>query len=437
MLTDLRLLLSDSFIRILFVSSLIIRLIVVLFFLPNSASALGPDEGTYASLAEYVEKSLPVSEFPNFGPGLYESTRTMILPSSLLIKFGLEPILSVRVVSTIFGFFSLIVFCLVLISFQKQKKQTTDSKTFLQSYKFKLLTLLYAFLPSNFVWSLLGLRESTSQFFVILTFYLALKLTKSTSVSLYFYAASLLASIVFSFGARQETALVFCGCLLIATIPRIFLKPIPFLVVTTIFGIALGLIFTSSLSQESNLDASTAQETTSSSQGAMLEIKKSDLPIVKPDLIPTIERFSHKQIVNSIGANSSIPPTDCRSTDYFCILTHVPFRWSTFLFRPLPVLDDGSNLLKFASLENTIWVTLIFLTLIHVTTSRREQIQSFAWITLLLFVVAFSFSAAMYEGNLGTAFRHKSTILWPLLILISNSTLTFTRLLNLSLKIRR
>jgi len=33
-------------------------------------------------------------------------------------------------------------------------------------------------------------------------------------------------------------------------------------------------------------------------------------------------------------------------------------------------------------------------------------------------VLLFASAAALYEGNLGTAFRHKSTILWPLIFIL-------------------
>jgi hypothetical protein len=37
-------------------------------------------------------------------------------------------------------------------------------------------------------------------------------------------------------------------------------------------------------------------------------------------------------------------------------------------------------------------------------------------IWLYLYALAFSTAASLYEGNLGTAFRHKSSILWPLIL---------------------
>ena len=38
---------------------------------------------------------------------------------------------------------------------------------------------------------------------------------------------------------------------------------------------------------------------------------------------------------------------------------------------------------------------------------------------LSIFTITFSTLASIYEGNLGTAFRHKSTILWALVVSIS------------------
>jgi hypothetical protein len=49
---------------------------------------------------------------------------------------------------------------------------------------------------------------------------------------------------------------------------------------------------------------------------------------------------------------------------------------------------------------------------------RQSAINQLTSLALISYVFVFASSAALYEGNLGTAFRHKSTILWPLIFIL-------------------
>ena len=82
---DIRFALTSKPVIVILSISAAIRVLFQFALLPNSPAVFGPDEGTYALLAKYVSQGLPVEEFPAYGPGLYNSAKSITLPSAFLI----------------------------------------------------------------------------------------------------------------------------------------------------------------------------------------------------------------------------------------------------------------------------------------------------------------------------------------------------------------
>ena len=92
---------------------------------------------------------------------------------------------------------------------------------------------------------------------------------------------------------------------------------------------------------------------------------------------------------------------------------------ATFLFRPIISLDITSTLSLFAALENILWQgAFIF---IIGTLVKKRRVAFFAPLApSLIFLTVYCIGAGSYEGNMGTAFRHKSLILWAVLLLVAS-----------------
>ena len=138
----------------------------------------------------------------------------------------------------------------------------------------------------------------------------------------------------------------------------------------------------------------------------------------------TVRILEYKRSVNALGAQSALPVSTCQSSSneivkiIKCNLSELPYRLFAFLFRPLIFFDQGSTTLNFAALENLGWMILVPLS-VWVSLRRRENtVDRFINLGLTSYVLLFASAAALYEGNLGTAFRHKSTILWPLIFIL-------------------
>ena len=90
---------------------------------------------------------------------------------------------------------------------------------------------------------------------------------------------------------------------------------------------------------------------------------------------------------------------------------------STFLFRPILGLDVTSTSSMIAAIENIFW--LVLFVVIIVLGIKRRAISFFApLLPTLIFFILYVFAASAYQGNMGTGFRHKSLILWVVLLLI-------------------
>jgi hypothetical protein len=138
-------------------------------------------------------------------------------------------------------------------------------------------------------------------------------------------------------------------------------------------------------------------------------------------VLNNIEGISWAQEVRKTGAASEIQTFPCpliensRIAKLSCIAIRAPYMSFTFLTRPLIFVDTTSFVSYFAAAENLLW--LIVLSLILFGAIRfRGILYSKEALPPLIFMVTYAIGAGSYQGNLGTAFRHKSVILWVLLL---------------------
>jgi hypothetical protein len=90
---------------------------------------------------------------------------------------------------------------------------------------------------------------------------------------------------------------------------------------------------------------------------------------------------------------------------------------STFLFRPILGVDVTSTSSLIAAAENTLWLVM-FITIIALALRKRAISFLAPILPTLIFFVFYVLGASAYQGNMGTGFRHKSLILWTVLLVI-------------------
>jgi hypothetical protein len=479
--------------------------VVMFFALPNTPSSLAPDEGTYSALAKWISESKSASEFPAFGEGLYLSGRSVIIPASTLIKLGMNELDAVRLTASIYGLLSLCVVALL-----SSKLLNADVGGIKSSRKVErlvvFLILVYAFLPSHFVWSNLGLRESPNEFWLIITFVGVFLLYRDRKQRKLMIASLVFISIVCTFSSRPQVGWVLVVTLLTYSLFKMKNKLTYLLITSVLTGLFAGYLVTTSFAYVTT-DVYVAKDPTPTKDATPTPTKdatptptKDATPTPTRDATPTptrdatptptrdatptptrdatptptttnrgeieasklcdetktrvdyegntykcvksgtvikrerpsnlaevaidqVEVIPGKQIINQVGAASVIERLTCpweESSEigkYGCLGFRAPYMALTFLFRPFPFIDTTSQSSTFAAAENTLWI-LIFVLIVY-RISRVKKIPFFGELApSLIFFSLYVVGAGSYEGNMGTAFRHKSLILWIVLLLL-------------------
>ena len=381
-------------------ASFIARLIMF-FVLPSTPSSLAPDEGTYAALTKWIAESKPAADFPAFGEGLYLSGRSIIVPSSALNRIGMNELDAVRLVSTLYGFLSLVLLAFFALKLLNKRDDLSKFNSRLILFFF----FVFAFLPSHFVWSTLGLREGPNEFWVLSTFISVYAIFHfKTRFQALMYLA-LFASIVMCFSTRPQVGLVLGVGLLIYFITQIRQAKSLIAIAAVLSAVFLGSI------------------ATSGNAGVSI-IEDPGVVITMVDGIPS------RHTGNQVAAASIIETPDCpfsensviasapsRVETYACIIWRAPYMTTTFLLRPFIVGDVTSASSAFAATENLIWMLAFGLIAYFIV--KRRGIPRFKQLApSLIFFALYVVGAGAYEGNMGTAFRHKALILWVVLALL-------------------
>ena len=439
------------------VATSFIARVIMFFVLPSTPSSLAPDEGTYAFLAKWISESKPATDFPGFGEGLYLSGRSLIIPASAFIKLGMNELDAVRLTSSIYGFLSLCVVAYLCSRLLKSADLKINNRAMIEHLVITLLAV-YAFLPSHFVWSNLGLREGPNEFWLILTFVGVFLLYKEEQSKKLLFAALILISIVCTFSSRPQVGWVLVVTLLIYSLFKLKNKLTYLLITSALTGLFAGYLATTSfayvtsdiyVAKESTptpTKESTPTPTNSSEVNASklcdgtklkVEFEGKSYNCVKSGTVTKRERPSNlaevaidqvevipgKQIVNQIGAASMIERLTCpwdESSEigkYGCLAFRAPYMTFTFLFRPLPFIDTTSLSSVFAATENMLWISMIAFIAYRITRLKRIPFINEIGPAIIFFSL-YVVGAGSYEGNMGTAFRHKSLILWVVLLLL-------------------
>ena len=419
-------------------ASFILR-IIGFFLLPNEPTvALAPDEGGYAEISRIITDGEPTTSFG----GLYVISRSLILPAVVLNNFGLEPLSSVRIIASIYGVLSLMLVAFIILK-TVNKYQQFEELTSKRNNLIIGLFGVYAFLPSHLLWSMLGLRESPMEFWVLCALasvYSAIYLQERLSL---LTVISLIISVIFLFNTRPQVAWVLGVTILIVLLSR-FRSRVAMLLIPITF-IALGLGYASVTIQKQNVFALTAVDGSAvdgsacknSGETIILQEEeyvckkigtKTDLSgLQNPGqlLVDQTEALPDRHKGNQVAAASAIQTLSCPITEeskldkYLCMSWRAPYMASTFLFRPLIAVDVTSTSSLFAAIENIVWLgAFIFIVVMLI---RKRRLAFFGPLTpSLIFFTLYCVGAGSYEGNMGTAFRHKSLILWVILLLVGS-----------------
>lgn len=423
-------------------ASIVVRVIGFFLLLNQPTVALAPDEGGYAEIARLVASEEPTTAWG----GLYKISRSLILPASLLNKIGIEPLSSVRIIASIYGFFTLVLVAkIILKTIDSNEIREIDLK---KSSAIVAFFAVFAFLPSHLLWSMLGLRESPMEFWVMSAFasiYWVFYIQKRLSLQIVLW---LVVSIVLIFNSRPQVGWVLGVTFLIVLLFKFRDRIAIVLIPVTLIALGLGYASVALSSQTQDVFMLVATDGTATDGTACKDSnekiivekaeyickktgkKKSIIGLQNPAevVLEQTQAIPLHHELNQIAAASMIQTLSCPNSGEtkfdknFCMLWRAPYMSATFLFRPLIGIDITSTSSLFAAVENIAWLG-VFIFIVVMLIKRRRLAFIGPLSPSLIFFTLYCVGAGSYEGNMGTAFRHKSLILWVVLLLVTSAIL--------------
>ena len=462
-------------------------------FLPHSY--LVPDEYTWSNLTIWLVEGKDLTQFDGFDRSPFYGAQSLVVPSAWQVEFlNISGLNAVRNTSLLYGIGSLLVFFYAIKLISRSNFSSLSRKQF--SFALGIL-LIYGLMPSHLFWSLVGLRDSASEFFVLLTVFFVCKSLIFKKWRWYALPLVTLFSII-SFSARAQTAWVLCALVGIVGAISVFTKAKR----PELFIIAIGAFFVGQLFSEIPEKVLTKEVVITQGEKSLtlifenytliqqksdgLRIKVKDGKLVPTDSasfdssnineeIPLVDVENASKILGLIGdtdsgsnntdnadsgsdinytvkerkdsqtnvlqgagkpierlgsleyergvkrldAESAISEFECKSFGVnlldrsLCLVEKVIYQFFSFLFRPMFFETSTSLEFKFAAYENILWLALFVSLLIFWVRLRWRPNQ--LDLMPMIFFMLFAPAAAMTQGNLGTAMRHKSIVLWTLL----------------------
>ena len=144
----------------------VVRLVVALL-MPQEPSTMAPDEGTYAALAGVVGSGGDWAGWNSgWGAGLYPGSRALLGPAAFLTYVGLPDLTAVRVISMLYAVGSQLL--LLSVARLARRRMAPEDSSVLPLVSWPMLGIVvFVLMPSNVLWSNLGLREAACAFWIL------------------------------------------------------------------------------------------------------------------------------------------------------------------------------------------------------------------------------------------------------------------------------
>jgi hypothetical protein len=403
----------------------------------DKITAFAPDERHYAK----VFRSLYASDFTlannsGWSAGSENILRLVYLPAKIFNSMGISDLNSIRLQAVGYSLSA----ALMLYS------MASNTRFFgLQSRKWITIALL---MPSVFLWSTLGLRENLILFFLVGAYFTISKILNSNSK---WYLAPLILLLIGLYVTKGYLYIIFffsvSASVVILYFQRIrdrkkfviilssFLIPLLLFPTATKTNFDLGKLFTSVViesTEQTNLaKLSTVisivdyESTGQTSQELLFQIKNNLTLyslVTKFGFYDGLKKASEKVVTKSKEKKSEIRNT---KLDFASAKLDDPssvvIGSLRFLFSPIPFVDSGSYIINLLSYESPVWYIfyLLLLLIVGKLVFRRYE-TNLTILSVVLFSAFFLVTSALIEVNTGTSIRHRSVLLFLILIAIAN-----------------
>jgi hypothetical protein len=430
-----------------------IGLHITFSILLGNITAFAPDEGLYKGIFSKLYSAGFTSDVLGFSGAWEPWLRLFYLPAKLLTYLGFTDLLAVRFLAI--GYSILATFFLIKIA----QNNGRDDRVF------KAAIIAISFIPTVFLWSSIGLRESFLYLEISAILYFlsrikdeidirnllglalsvySLSMTKNYIFILFLFAF-IVTMITFSFIKRQRFV-IHILILSIAVTPLAF-NPELMPAISSYFKGQISKVDTIEIGDINNDGRCDSFEPCANANAnangngnedpleyvatggmtvhALLDqIKGSPNTIVSRiasalGVTAKLEAISKSAII--IETDKSVVENQKKLSLQQAGIKK-PFQVlkssAKFLLIPFIFIDNGSLFLNIQSIETPVWLFiygLFFIGLYQVARRRREF--DYAVMVATLFALEFVAISALTEINVGTALRHRSLLLIPILVI--------------------
>jgi hypothetical protein len=416
----------------LLIVGLFISIRLSVWALMGNCTALAPDEQGYFQTFQWVNNSRESRPTLHWAGTPEWVLHLFFIPAKFLTLAGIPEFTAFRLQSI---FLAVLTTLIIILGLRQSRVYSRilnlEKRTRITLIFFLSLTLL---MPSHLIWTILGLREPfiyLSVGLILISFgnYLNSTTIYSPWILVLFIGLVLLGYTKF-YLLIIISASICLASLILANKTKMLKKFIVFVVV-----LAIVPVFSDKFSevnwptiQFSGVDLTldilpdfSKPQLPSVTLAQLVECRKSGTtgPITGLGLRFAESFFLERsQLVLSqppIGEPSATALSNDENLRGSLNFVNLPVGLFSFLLFPLSVLDSGLfGLLGLA--EVIFWFPLYVLLGIHLLRSRRLIIRSPLLLASLSFIVLFSVFSALSEVNFGTALRHRSVLLIPMVL---------------------
>ena len=423
-----------------------IGLHVTFSLLLGNITAFAPDEGLYKSIFDRLYQPGFTSDVLGFNGAWEPWLRALYLPAKLLTYLGFTDLYAVRFLAI--GYSTLATYFLVKLA----RENNRDSRVF------RIALISISFIPTVFLWSSIGLRESFLYVEISATLYFLSKIREKIEVKnfiglgiavfslsmtknyifILFLFAFIITLTIFTFTQRKN----FLAHLLILVISLIPLAVNPTLVP------AISAYFNGQLAKP---ESSVVGDINNDGRCDSFEFCENNDEEETLDNVATGGMTVHalldqlqgnpntiiSKIASALGITAKLEATSKASivvqTDKAVVenqkklslqqagLTHPDQLIKSslkFLLVPFIFIDNGSLFLNIQSVETPVWLFIYILFFVGIyQIIRRRRDLDYAVMVATLFALEFVAISALTEINVGTALRHRSLLLIPILVI--------------------
>ena len=419
-----------------FLFLLILSVIIRLFFIFSIGNcyALAPDEKDYLLILDrFFSADMWGTQLPTNGnPLIYY---VWLLPAKILQLFTLPGYLCLRISSLVYITLS------IWISYKVLEER-------LSGLLISKVLVVSTFIPTFFIYTSLGLRESFIIFLITALFFGLHKFSVRKSrfgLSVFFMAILLLSLIKWYLGIIIVSGFLFL-ILRKINIWKPYLKSLSIFFVIFIFSVSNGL--TESIRTTDFTSVITKTETRENSINDLEpeEGSRNRSEVRKDLLSSTLVRFQECKAKKQIGFLGSLGFMKNKkdlltlsanleafpATNFYqfqngrSIINYadLPSAFLAFWFSPL--LFSGGGLISTLSFEGFLWgipILLVFVRFLFMRKREFDSVQTLAFFFILFYMIF----CALTEVNLATSMRHRILLLFPIIFALSGKFRTFPR----------